>query len=207
MTIICPERDPGFASSTVHGERAQIELLRQVVKLCPARRNAVDAGAHIGLWTRNLAPSFERVYAFEPVRENYECLRDNTRAEGLEHVQIFHRALGATAGVCSMKMPQGGNSGCWHVSSGDEVVVSRLDMFDLQNVDLIKMDVEGFEGAVVRGAMETIQRCRPVVVFEDNGTGPKYFSAEWVDPKPLLASMGYTLRFTWRRDVVWIPSR
>lgn len=202
--VVTPERDPHFAVSRVHGETAQCELLRQVVKLCHAKRHAVDVGAHIGLWTRNLAAKFEQVTAFEPVGENFACLRQNA---ALANVKLYNLALGAAAGTCNMKLPEHGNSGMWRVVPGPDVKVYSLDSFALETVDLLKLDVEGSEGLVICGAFETIRHCRPIVVFEDNGTGPKYFGADWTDPKPLLASLGYTLRLRWRKDRVWTPSR
>ncbi len=206
MPAVSPASDPNFATNKVHGERAQLELLRQVVKLCKNKRVAVDVGAHIGLWSRNLAPHFEAVFAFEPVRENAECFRHNTR--GLENVHLAEIVLGDTTGTAAMGLPDGGNSGMWHVVPGIEIgpkTMHALDTANLAQLDLLKIDTEGFEGRVIRGALQTIRKYGPVIVFEDNGLGAKYFGAEWVNPIPLLKSIGYKLRFDWRKDQVWLP--
>jgi hypothetical protein len=55
------------------------------------------------------------------------------------------------------------------------------------------------------GAVETLRLSRPVVVFEDNGVGTKYFGKAWTDPKLLLASEGYVRAKRVNRDEVWIP--
>ena len=62
-----------------------------------------------------------------------------------------------------------GNTGHTHVdpsSAGGNTTIVRLDSLNLQNVDYIKIDCEGFEYRVLQGAIETIKRCRPVVVIE-----------------------------------------
>lgn len=207
--IACPESDPYFAVHKAHGEVAQKELLRQVVKLCKQRRTAVDAGAHIGLWSRNLSPHFERVMAFEPERANAECFLENVK--GLRNVYLAGFALGDQAGRASVSMPKGGNSGMWRLvpplEDTDKVCqVQPLDAGQLTDVDLIKIDTEGFEGRVIRGARCTIAASKPVIVFEHNGLGPKYYGANWVDPIPELKALGYRLRFNWRKDQVWLPT-
>jgi FkbM family methyltransferase len=207
--VVSPASDPSFATSKLHGEVAQMELLRQVVKLCPQKRMALDVGAHIGLWSRNLAASFENVLAFEPVHENAECFRQNV--EGLKNVWLAEFALGDERRAAELVRPLGGNSGMWfaklNVPVAEDAVpnMHTIDQMPLIACDLIKIDTEGFEGRVIRGGAETITTHKPVIVFEDNGLGPKYYGADWVDPKPLLKQLGYYQRFTWRKDRVWLP--
>lgn len=206
---VSPASDPGFATNKVHGEIAQRELLRQVVKLCKQRRTAVDVGAHIGLWSRNLAPKFKQVLAFEPERANAECFLKNVA--GMKNVYLAGFALGDQAGTASVSKQPGDNSGMWRLvpplpKAEQQCQVQPLDAGRLTDVDLIKIDTEGFEGRVIRGAVETIQTSRPVIVFEHNGLGPKYFGTNWINPIPELKMLGYKLRFTWRKDQVWVPA-
>jgi FkbM family methyltransferase len=205
---ISPATDPNFADSRLHGERAQLELLRQVVKLAKGRKIAVDVGAHIGLWARNLAPHFQAVFAFEPNAENAACFRKNV--EGLANVFLAELALGDVALKATFKLPPLGNSGMWHVDKTELVDgaanMQCLDTANLNGLDLLKLDVEGYEGRVIIGAARTILEFKPVIVFEDNGLGQKYFGDQWVNPVPLLKKLGYKLRFTWRKDQVWVPA-
>jgi FkbM family methyltransferase len=207
--LACPKDDLGFATSKVHGETAQLELLNQVVRLCPQKRAAVDVGAHIGTWSRGLAKSFGAVLAFEPIEENFACLKHNTA--GLPNVHALNLALGDITGCMVLEKPVDGNSGMWHIKeesgigTDGEPNVRRLDDCPLKYLDLLKIDVEGFEGRVLMGAAQTVQAHKPVIVFEDNGLGQKYFGANWVNPTVLLKAWGYKLRFTWRKDRVWVP--
>lgn len=191
--IVSPLSDPGFAESKLHGESAQRELLRGAAKYCRQRRVCVDVGAHIGLFSlAAINDGFESVKAFEPQPENYRCLVENTATHAVHN---FPFALGRHTGRIALQMGRGSNSGCWYGAElqypmAGEVAVMRLDWFDLQRVDLIKIDVEGAEGFVLQGALATLDRCSPVVVFEDNGLGPEHFG-NWVDPKEVLMHIGY----------------
>jgi hypothetical protein len=69
------------------------------------------------------------------------------------------------------------------------VPVFTLDGFDFQDVDYIKIDVEGFEKKVLLGGVRTIERCNPVIVIEQNHVvleGEEQYSA-----KEYLESIGY----------------
>lgn len=165
------------------------------------RRVAVDVGAHMGLWTRLLAADFANVLAFEPNAENRECLLYNLR--DVKNVTVSDAALGSVNQELAQTLPGGGNSGMWHMAPGTGIQVGLLDQLGLTEVDLIKIDVEGYEGHVVKGALATIAHSKPLIVFEDNGTGPRYFGKDWLDPKPLLRALGYRKRLRWRRDEVW----
>ena len=129
------------------------------------KRTALDIGANVGLWSRDLVKHFEQVIAFEPVLMFRECLQRNVTASNLTVQSV---ALGDTEGQVNMIITEG-NTGHTHVdpaSKGGDTTIIKLDSLDLQNVDYIKIDCEGFEYRVLQGAKQTIKRCRPVVVIE-----------------------------------------
>ena len=70
------------------------------------------------------------------------------------------------------------------------VPMRTLDSFGLQNVDYIKLDVEGFELFVLEGARETLLRCRPVVTVEQKAHGTRYFNVERHASVDFLKSLG-----------------
>jgi FkbM family methyltransferase len=211
LKAVSPSWDPDFATSRMHGERAQFEYMMQVVPFCKQKRTALDIGAHIGLWSRNLAPRFTSVVAFEPVKENAECFRQNTNT--LSNVSLFELAVGDQRATVELELPpHGANSGMHHVAKVVDAESSlfaaqmvAIDALAIKDIDLIKIDVEGFEGRVIRGAIETIQRDRPVIAYEDNGLGAKYYGVDWVNPEFILRALNYRLRLNWRKDKVWIP--
>lgn len=198
-----PPSDFRFSESQMHGAIAQQELFDRAARYCKQRRVCVDVGAHIGLFSRAaFKGGFEKVEAFEPDPENFHCLAQNT-ADELIFAHDF--ALGRNTSKCQLKMGQGGNSGCWYAElDKGSIPVMRLDWFHFMRVDLIKIDVEGAEGFVLQGALETLRNNSPVVVFEDNGLGPQHY-AEWVDPKHVLASIGYKLAARVKgKNEIWV---
>ena len=129
------------------------------------KRTALDIGANVGLWSRDLVKYFDQVIAFEPVAMFRECLEKNVTAS---NISVESVALGDSEGQVRMIITEG-NTGHTHVdpaSTNGDTRIIRLDSLNLQNVDYIKIDCEGFEYRVLQGAKKTIQRCRPVVVIE-----------------------------------------
>jgi FkbM family methyltransferase len=127
---------------------------------------ALDIGANVGLWSRSLCANFRTVVAFEPVAMFRECLTRNVTAANL---QIKDFALGDQRTTATMIITEG-NTGHTHIDpatlGAGDTEVYRLDDLNLDAVDYIKMDCEGYEYRILQGAEQTIRRCRPVVVVE-----------------------------------------
>ena len=134
-----------------------------VVRHCKHFRTAVDVGAHVGLWSYNLAHWFQNVVAFEPVEDHRECWRRNLA--DAENVTLYPVALGAVEGTVDIAVTKG-SSGDSKVSGKGSILLKRLDSYKLQDVDLIKIDCEGYEENVLMGAVGTINYCRPVIIVE-----------------------------------------
>lgn len=150
----------------------QIKKLRETLKHCKQFRTAVDVGAHVGLWSMHLAKRFHRVHAFEPVASFRECFVRNIREApgvGTDTVDLAHCALGAESRRVHMIIDCADTGGT-HVGKPaaelDGIQMHPMDRFLYEEVDLIKIDVEGFELEVLKGAVETIKRCRPVIIVE-----------------------------------------
>lgn len=141
--------------------------LQAMLPVCRQRRTALDIGAHVGLWSRVLAYYFQQVIAFEPVPEHVACFHDNLA--DLKNVELHQIALGAVAGPVKIEItPE--NSGNAHIGKGANgitVPLERLDDLGLPpSIDFIKIDVEGFEEAVIRGGEQLIRKQQPVMVVE-----------------------------------------
>lgn len=165
---------------------------------------AVDVGGHVGLWSWQMAQDFASVVAFEPVKEHRQCWERNMAA--IPYVECHPCALGAEAGTVRLKCRTPGSSGDTGVDpvaersslrasvdvEGEEAELRTLDSFGLENVRFMKLDCEGYEFHVLRGALATIERCRPVMVIEQKlqtGMEERY----GLEPKQvfdLLAGLG-----------------
>jgi FkbM family methyltransferase len=140
------------------------------------RRTAVDVGANVGLWARDLCAQFQQVIAFEPIQEFRHCLMENVRASNL---RIEPVALGNRNGTTQM-IRVAGNAGHTHVDAASEsgsIEIRTLDSFDLEHVDYIKIDCEGYEYEVAEGAKQTILRCKPRICCEQKPH--KIFGAQY----------------------------
>lgn len=144
--------------------------IEKALQQVESRGVALDIGGHVGFWSMWLAQVFGQVHAFEPTPGHAECFSRNV----LDSNVTLHRcAVGSAEGVSGISTdPE--NSGKAHLAEGSSVLVKTVDSFGFEGVGLIKIDVEGYEPEVLIGAKETIARCKPVVVFEDNGQHERY---------------------------------
>jgi FkbM family methyltransferase len=166
-------------------------------------RHAVDVGAHVGLWSRVFARMFEKVSAFEPISINQECF-DRNLAKDRGRVVLHPYALGAEDGVAEFRVKEH-NSGTTHIKvDGESVqetaIMKRLDDFDLQNVDFLKIDVEGYELPVIQGGEQMIKKWRPVVIVEQKPGNPVRYGFPQLGAVHLLQSWGAELMFEWSGD-------
>ena len=134
------------------------------IRACRQYRTAVDVGAHVGLWSYWMAEQFAALHAFEPRDVHRDCWRLNIPQST---ATLYPYALGAcqaSVGLC-VDVESSGNT---RIAEGETVEMRTLDSFALDAVDFIKIDCEGYEVFVLEGARETLTRCRPVVLVEQN---------------------------------------
>jgi len=144
-------------------------LLPQVLPFIPSGGVVVDAGAFVGDQTiayLDKAGPDGKVFAFEPNYLPYVCLERNCPGS----INIM-AALGARCGTAQYSDAVG-NLGAGMVVpdavGGRPVPVIPLDAFSLDRLDFMKLDVEGAETSVIRGAVRTIASHRPVMCIEVN---------------------------------------
>lgn len=174
------------------------------------RRVALDIGAHVGLWSWQMAPDFAQVIAYEPKASHRECFERNTA--DCWNVQLRTDALGDRNGISRIVNRTPDSSGDTGIDPdpastlGEEVRIRRLDDTDppLDMVDLVKIDCEGFELFVVRGAAEMLKRCKPCVIVEqkpETGMADRYGTGV-KDAVTFLQSLGAQPRTVLQGDHV-----
>lgn len=174
--IWLPDSDTHFSDHLVRGSRFQGAGTYQFNKImlamaqCTTYRTAIDIGAHVGLWTRVLSHYFDSVLAFEPVPTHIECLQKNIEPLKKQNVTIFDHALGNDIGEVFIN-PVADNTGNARIDlTGIKVRMEILDDILKHTTpgafDFIKIDVEGFEYDVVKGAQNIIKRDKPILVIE-----------------------------------------
>ncbi|MDB5805175.1 MAG: FkbM family methyltransferase [Betaproteobacteria bacterium] len=187
------------------GEFAQPELdhLAGMIGLCGPDPVILDIGANVGvhsLFFSGLAGARGRVHAFEAQRIIFQMLMGNLALNSIENVHGYGVALGREAG--ELKLPPVDYNQRWNFGGmglatespdpqfahgtleraaadrNEMVPVTTLDSLALGRVDFIKIDVEGMEEDVLRGAARTLDVSRPLMQLEwwgrDNGSLPTY---------------------------------
>lgn len=159
---------------TLGQSRPDIQL---AASLCDPHRVSVDIGADVGEFTIAMLGSSRSVIAFEPRPAQARDLASMFDAVGAA-VRVEAVALSDKPGTMTMRVVESEpgrstidtdnelsdvNGGEVH---GIDVPVKRLDDLQLDQVGLIKIDVEGHELAVLRGAADTLARNRPAVLAE-----------------------------------------
>lgn len=187
----------------------QIKKLRAALEQCKQFRTAVDVGAHCGLWSMQLVKRFQLVHAFEPVEDHRACYKKNLGlsdggVEGMYQAVLHACALGDHEDKIKITTAPT-SSGDSRVDGSGDIPMHTLDSFALQDVDFIKIDTEGYELYVVKGAEETIKRCRPVIIVEQKGHGMKFFGFRKEEAAELLESWGYKRIINLSGDIVMVP--
>jgi FkbM family methyltransferase len=151
----------------------------------PRRRTMIDVGANIGIFARPSAQVFEQVICFEPVSTNFAALKLNLAS--CDNVTLHNCGLSDSARRVKFQL-QINKCGCSHQVDawGDspefanhECDLVTLDSFAYDQVDWIKVDVEGAEMSVLQGGRETIRRNRPWLLLERNGQ--ETLHREWLN--------------------------
>lgn len=135
----------------------------------------IDGGANIGRYSITLADNFNKVYAFEPFPHNLEILRKNISLNSVKNVEVVNGALWSEVCTKTLFVKGGGTNSLVdrEMAVGRlKVKTTTLDMFLRKRkiapsqVSLVKLDVEGAELEVLKGAKRLLSVGRPVIIFE-----------------------------------------
>lgn len=198
------KKDPTWDGRVMY----QRHKYQHVVGYVPHERRltAVDVGSHVGWWTHHMMPNFREVVCFEPLEVNRECWAANI-IPAKASTTLHHCALGAYAMEVEMTWPDGvtGQARIIDDDGGDGFKVRTLDSFNLEDVGLIKIDVEGYESEVIAGALETIEKWHPVFCIENKGHDVTHYDKPRGAALHMLYDLGYINRKNLWGDVVLTP--
>jgi len=167
----------------------------------------LDIGANIGITTVPIAKKCRqgKVFAFEPIPSNLKALKRIVQHYKFNNVSFFGAALGDTNGSVQMVLPvlnknkmqglshivEDNNSDAWNKGDFFNVPLKKLDdiqEINAQTIHAIKIDVEGFEYEVLKGAVNLLKKDRPVIYCEvwDNEKRSRCFN--------FIKELGYTIK-------------
>lgn len=192
-----PETDTVGLPIILREAAATLPLLTKHTR---GRGVCVQAGGNVGIWARQLAEHFRVVYTFEPNGLPFKCLVRNVP----ENVHAFRAGLGLLTGGSSMTGQPVNYGGCALSGNGD-IRVMPLDALELQELDLLCLDVEGFELHALKGAQKTIARCRPTICLEFRGLA-KHYDPRITDDviRDWLRGQGYQHAQSVEWDEIWV---
>ena len=175
---------------------------------------AVDVGANIGYHSVILGRAVGdagAVFAFEPLRITFQQLCGNAILNKLSNIYPFQCAVGHVDGVTISMVPIDYNepdvnimNACVGVG-GDVVTMRTIDSLGFQKLSFLKIDVQGCELVVLKGADQTIERCKPIIFIEIEEQQLKHQNTSSQDVMIQILSKGYTL--AWNPEVAthdWI---
>ncbi|MCL1634629.1 FkbM family methyltransferase [Luteimonas sp. SX5] len=183
--------------SLVGGLEPEFKVLADIV---PRGRAAIDVGANMGVYTYALARIAMHVHAVEPQTACCETIA--AWAEGRGNVEVHNIGAGAAAGRLTLYIPCPGGKPLGTRASfipvqGEHmetfVPVRPLDELGVRDVGFIKIDAEGFERDVLKGAKGLLDRDRPNVLIEIDPQ--RLPAAEFQATFELLESLGYDAHY------------
>ncbi len=172
-----------YLMATGRFEATQFDALRSLLAGSPWKERAkegrfIDVGANIGLYSVAFADAFASTLAVEANPQTFLILQANLALRGKDNVTPICVGASSSAGTTHIHIPLNGNLGQASLESPGlnvgtkslSISVKPLDQIVRENpgprVALLKIDVEGHEEQVLRGAAETLKSDKPLVLFE-----------------------------------------
>ena len=159
------------------------ELLRIADTLVSAETTIIDIGANIGFLSLYWAKKFNncQVFSYEPTAYAFECLKKSKELNRLDNLKVFKLAAGDDncQGEVYSPTEKTYNKGLGSINfnadiEGDQTYMKeKIDIVSLdehigmeKNVSLIKIDVQGTEVNVLKGALKLIEKDKPLIIIE-----------------------------------------
>ena len=181
------ERRPIRQGGKIKKELSDVcNLLDKALK---RKRTCIQAGGNIGIWPIRFSKMFDRVITFEPEPINYFCLAYNTK--DIDNIEIINAALSTYSQVDLLNREEN-NCETFYTVPGTTIKTARIDDYNLKDVDLIYLDIEGAESEAINGARKTIERNWPLIGIEIIFDNP-------IDD---LQSLGYEIMAMVGNDVI-----
>lgn len=200
MTPISSKQRPAV-QKILNGEVFEPETINFIVKNC-GKGDVIHAGTFFGDFLPGISNSLSKrslLWAFEPNTESFRCAEITSLINNLKNIKLFNTGLGQIKSRTKMLVESdsgynlGGASKILkepEVGKAIEVEIVLIDDIIPKDrmVSIIQLDVEGYEKEALTGAIKTINRCKPILILEDNDN---VFQTDWFVEN--ILSLGYEL--------------
>ena len=145
----------------------------------------IDIGAWCGTWAKAIEPYAKKAIAFEPDETHFECLQRNCT------INCDPRMEAVGAEIKEISLTEDDFTQAKRIDKQGNIKMTTLDNMNYQDVDLIKIDVEGYEMEVLKGATKTLESVQYLMIELNNNT--KKYGSSNVEIEKHLSSLGYKL--------------
>jgi len=203
IKLYLPDATRDLVQKTIFSTDAFFEqaLLQKMRKHIRPGSVVVDAGTNIGNHTVFFSKvcGAREIHSFEPLKSVFAILQRNLELNGITNVVAHNVALGEACGTASISgfanMSVGSTQ--FGMSAGGAFQVVTLDSLQLPKIDFCKIDVEGMQLEMLKGARQTLLASKPMIWIEMLDKANAMFGYdedhEVRKPMELLADMGYLL--------------
>lgn len=177
------------------------DILKELEKYIPTNAVIIDIGTNIGnhsiYWATQLNP--KQIYAFEPIDTTFKILEKNIALNNLEEtIKPYNIGLSDEKSTAIISEYSNDNIGGTSITKctdkkGLSIKVDTLDNIKIPEtkIDFIKIDVEGHEILVLKGAEETLKKHKPLIFIE-------IFPDNFTTVNDLLTNYGYKIKKTYQ---------
>lgn len=160
---------------------------------------ALDCGAYVGGWTKDLLKNFEHVFAVEMDPLNAECIKKNC-----PDASVICKALSDGFAEVKYHGDEYPESPIYCVGKGEKSQQSiTIDSLGL-NPNFIKLDLQGYETFALKGAVETLKRSKPTLFFEHEHKCSTRYGLDGSELPAFLEDLGATRIKKWGPDQLWM---
>jgi FkbM family methyltransferase len=178
----------------------EAKLIDWATSLVGAGQSFIDVGAHVGTWAQHFAQKCRSVHAFEPQHSTFARLREGAKLAGLTNITCHEVALGSLRGEVDLHIVSSDGGGSTlrprpelpPAFRVERVKAAQLDDYAFEDVGLIKIDVEGFEIEVLRGATKLLKEHRPHLLLE--AWGYDWYDCDRAELIAYVEQIGYRVR-------------
>ena len=189
--------DPVFYESITNGTTEpypiHLAIVKKYLTIFPNKNRCyVDVGAHIGTTIAAYSRLFSEIHGYEPNTKTFELLKKNITKNKIA-CNIHNVGLYSEACRGDVHQHAGGNSGCYFFkpSESGSITCIPLDVQNHQRVDFMKLDTEGSELFVLKGAEQTIRKWKPLIQVETNEWSDRLYGVSRKDILAYLKTLGY----------------
>ena len=143
----------------------------------------IDIGAWCGTWAKAIEPFAKKVIAFEPDKLHFECLQRNCTLNCTPRME----AVGSE--IKEISLTEDDFTQAKRVDKEGDIRMITIDSMEYHDIDMIKIDVEGYEMEVLKGATKTLETVKYLMIELNNNT--KKYGSNNIEIEKYLDSIGF----------------